>query len=216
MDLGKLIHKTRPSFTEVQKSVQLLRQAHPGMPPQALAGLYIKKIRTRYTTVGAVSALPSVIPGLGTVAQAAVEAGSFSADLLLMLRWMGSICYGTALIYGHDIEKNYQAEFASVLGVWSGVLTPAAAIANTSKVLAIKQFNKHFNERLQNRVNQKIGKKLVAKYGSKKGTSALGKFIPFGVGAVVGGVFNYNTMKAFGIIADRYFRDYGQNDYIER
>jgi hypothetical protein len=215
MDLSKIIHKVRPDYKDVKGKVARLQLAHPGMPATNLAKLYIKKVRNKYTTVGAVSALPGIIPGVGSIAQAAIEAGSFSADILLMLKWMGSVCYGTALIYGRDIEHNFDVEFASVLGIWSGVLTPQNAIANTNPALAAHHFDKHINDRIQNRVYQKIGKKLIAKYGSKKGGSAIGRFIPFGVGAVVGGGFNYFTMKNFGDIANSYFSSYGNTTYSE-
>ena len=39
-------------------------------------------------------------PGIGTVAQVAIEAGTISGDTLLMLRYMAAINYGIALIYG--------------------------------------------------------------------------------------------------------------------
>lgn len=215
MDLSKIIAKVRPDFKEVRKNVNMLRLSHPGMPTEDTAKLYIKKIRNKYTSVGAVSALPGIVPGLGTIAQAAIEAGTFSADMLIMLKWMGSVCYGTALIYGRDIEHNFDVEFASVLGVWSGVLTPKAAIANNNSSLAVQHFNSHFNDRIRNRINQKIGKKLIAKYGAKKGGTAMGRFIPFGIGAVVGGGFNYFTMKNFGDIATEYFRSFGTTTYTE-
>ena len=62
-------------------------------------------------------------------------------------------------------------------------------------------------------MNQQLARKLVTKYGSKRGGAALGRLIPFGVGAVVGGTFNYFTLQKFGKAADDYFGSAGQ-DYV--
>ena len=211
MDFNKIIHKVTPAYHNVRQSVNKLHFSNPGMPAGDLSRLYIKKIRNKYTSVGAVTALPGIIPGLGTATQAAIEAGSISADLIIMLRWMASICYGTALIYGKDIEKEFETEFATVLGIWSGVIKNGNAITYKSTAITTAHFNNHINDRLGNRVNQKIGQELIVKYGSKRSGAALGKFIPFGVGAVIGGTFNYVTMKNFGNIADSYFKSYHFN-----
>ncbi len=208
MDFNKIIHKVTPAYHTVRQSVNKLHFSHPGIPASDLSRLYIKKIRNKYTSVGAVTALPGIIPGLGTAAQVAIEAGSISADLIIMLRWMASICYGTALIYGRDIEKEFETEFATVLGIWSGVIKNGNAITYKSTAITTAHFDKHFNDRLSNRVNQKIGQKLIATYGGKRGGAALGKLIPFGIGAAVGGTFNYVTMKSFGKIADAYFKSH--------
>ncbi|QYJ68299.1 EcsC family protein [Flavobacterium litorale] len=213
MDFNKLIHKVTPAYHNVKQNVYKLRYTNAGKPANELSQLYIKRIRNKYTSVGAVTALPGIIPGLGTATQFAVEASSVSADLILMLRWMASICYGTALIYGKDIEKEFENEFATVLGIWSGVLKDDNAVMVKSSAITTSHFNKHINDKLKNRINQKIGQKLIAQYGGKRGTAALGKFIPFGVGAVVGGAFNYTTMKSFGRVADNYFKSYKNTIY---
>lgn len=62
-------------------------------------------------------------------------------------------------------------------------------------------------------MNQKIGRKLVTKYGSKRGGAVLGRLVPFGVGAVVGGTFNYFTIDRFGKAANGYFRN-ADGDYV--
>ncbi|AXG75172.1 hypothetical protein DVK85_13415 [Flavobacterium arcticum] len=210
MDFNKIIHKVTPAYHDIKRNVNKLHFSHPGMPASELSRLYTKKIRNKYTSVGAITALPGIIPGLGTATQAAIEAGSISADLVLMLRWMASICYGTSLIYGKDIEEEFEAEFATVLGIWSGVIKNGhgTTITYKSSVITTAHLNKHFNDKLGNHVNQKIGQKLVAKYGGKRGGATLGKLLPFGIGAAVGGTFNYVTMKSFGNVVDTYFKSH--------
>jgi hypothetical protein len=56
------------------------------------------------------------------------------------------------------------------------------------------------------RINRKVATTIVAKYGTKRGGIAVGRLIPFGVGALVGGGFNLATMKAFKKSAINYYR----------
>lgn len=213
MDLHKLILKVMPSFQTIRDDVHKLRQSHKSLPPGRLSKLYGSRVRNKYASLGAATALPGVIPGLGTAAQIAVEAGAVSADLVFMLRWMASVSYATGLIYGHDIEKDFEDEFTVVLGIWAGVVVPGKTAVSKGDKLSINHFDKHIADRIRNRMNQKIGRKLLAKYGSKRGGTALGRLIPFGVGAVVGGTFNYITLQRFVKAADAYFSSHGK-EYV--
>ena len=213
MDLHKLILKVMPPFQDIRLEVHQLQFANPHKTPHELSRMFIKKTRNKYASVGAVSALPGVIPGLGTAAQIAVEAGAISADVVLMLRWMAATGYATGLIYGKDDEKDFEQDFTIVLGIWAGVILPEKAALAKGEKLAIGHFDKHINDRIKNRMRQKIARKLATEYGSKRGGAALGRLIPFGVGAIVGGYFNYNTMQKFGKAADDYFKP-GEKEYI--
>lgn len=213
MDLHQIIRKVMPHFHDIRLDVHKLQYANPGKPPHELSRLYIKKTRNKYASVGAVTALPGAIPGLGTVAQVAVEAGAISADVALMLRWMASTAYATGLIYGKDTQHDFEDEFTVVLGIWAGVVVPEkAAYAKGDKIEA-GHFDKHITDRIRNRMRQKIARKLATEYGSKRGGAALGRLIPFGVGAIVGGYFNYTTLQKFGKAADDYFKP-GDKSYI--
>lgn len=213
MDLHKLILKVMPHFHDIRREVQQLQYANPGKSADALAGLYIKNTRNKYASVGAVTALPGAIPGLGTAAQIAIETGAISADVALMLRWMAATAYAIGLIYGKDIQHDFENEFTVVLGIWAGVVLPEKAAQAKGEKLSTGHFDKHITDRIQNRLRQKVARKLATKYGSKRGGAALGRLIPFGVGAIVGGLFNYTTMQKFGKAADDYFKP-GEKEYI--
>ncbi len=55
------------------------------------------------------------------------------------------------------------------------------------------------------KINRKVGTTIFTKYGAKRGGIAVGRLIPFGVGALVGGGFNLATMKKFKRNAINYF-----------
>jgi len=211
MEFYTLIKKLIPPFAQVRGEIELLKLKNPGKSPAELGKLYLIQVRRKYTGVGVVSALPGVIPGLGTVAQIAVEAGSISAEVLLMLRWMASLTYGTGLIYGQDTEDDFEGRFTLILGLWSGVVIPEKAALSLDDKISVNHFDQHITDRIRNRMQQKIGLKLVTKYGAKRGGVALGTLIPFGIGAAVGGAFNYTVMSRFGKAAEDYFKNHNSH-----
>lgn len=206
MELMKIVNVVAPSFESIEKEIQELKKSNPNKSNHELANIYGRKIRNKYTSVGVASALPSVIPGFGTAAQIALEAGTISADLALMLRWMAQICYGIALIYEKDISEDFNQEFVKILGIWCGVIKvfKDASVRIGTKV-AIAQFNKHVSVQVLARINARVGTTIVTKYGTKRGGVAVGKLIPFGVGASIVGTFNYYTMQNFYSSAKKYY-----------
>ncbi len=213
MDLHQIILKVMPAFADIRKDIALLRMNNPGKSAEELSRTYSNRVRNKYTSVGVATALPGIFPGLGTVAQIAMEAGAVSADLILMLRWMAALCYGAGLIYGKDTEAGFEDEFTLVLGIWAGVVLPEKAALAKGERISVQHFDKHITDRIRNRMNQKVGRKLITKYGSKRGGAVLGRLVPFGIGAVVGGTFNYFTIERFGKAADGYFQN-KEDDYI--
>jgi hypothetical protein len=55
------------------------------------------------------------------------------------------------------------------------------------------------------KMNRAMAKKVFKGYGTKKGVLALGKALPFGVGAVFGGVSSHRSLKALVHDADLFF-----------
>ena len=207
MNLLKIIKHVSPSFHTLRKDVEMIKVTSPWLTAEKHSKLYTKKIRNKYASVGVATSLPGIIPGLGTVAQVAVEAGSVSTDIVIMLRWMANVCYGVAYIHGKDIEGTFDYEFSTVLGLWAGVITEEEIHKVRAAEVTPDYFDKHMADRMKNRVNQKIGRTLLAKYGPKYAGTSMGKLIPFGIGAAVGGIFNYTTMQRFNTVAHNYFKD---------
>lgn len=202
----KAIETLRPDSQDIDRHIRDLRIAHPVLTADELVEKWADKICWRYASEGAATALPGAIPGLGTWVQVGVEATAISADLAYMLRCMAGMAVGVGLIYQRDVEASFHQDFVRVLGIWCGVLSigKEASVRVASKV-AIAQFKKVPAE-IFIRINRKVGTTIVTKYGTKRGGIALGRLIPFGVGAVVGGGFNLATMKGFKAAAIKYYR----------
>ena len=205
-DFMKVVNFVSPSFESVEKDVAELKKGKPNKSKKQLSRIYANRIRNKYTSVGVVSALPSTIPGLGTGIQIAIEAGTISGDLILMLRWMASTCYGVAIINEKDIRSDFNQEFVRILGLWCGAIEASKlATEKIATKVAITTFNRKVSGKTLAKINQRVGTTIFTKYGTKRGGIALGRLIPFGVGAVVGGTFNYFTMTKFKGSAIKYF-----------
>lgn len=215
MDLLTIVNSVSPSYDSIKLEIEELKRSNPKKSKSELADLYGNRIRKKYTSVGVVSALPSAIPGVGTAAQVAIEVTTVSGDLALMLRWMAATCYGIGLIYEKNIESEFNQEFVRILGLWCGTIqvTKVATTKLATKVAAA-QFNKNVSGKMLQKINQQVSRTILTKYGTKRGGIALGKLIPFGVGALVGGSFNYFTMNKFKNSAIEYFKSDDMTEYI--
>ena len=200
-----LTERVRPSFSSIRQDVEDYRKANPNLSAMELATSWADRVCWLFASEGAVSAIPSAIPGVGTVAQMAIEAGAISADLLYMLRCMSRMAFGVALIFDRDIEADFNQEFVKVLGLWCGVLqTAKVGTTRVAQKVAVTQFKRVPGE-IFRRINKRVGTTILTKYGTKRGGIAVGKLILFGVGALIGGGFNLATMKGFKRSAISYF-----------
>ncbi|HYX43496.1 MAG TPA: hypothetical protein VE760_00545, partial [Acidimicrobiales bacterium] len=55
-------------------------------------------------------------------------------------------------------------------------------------------------------INRKLGRSVLTRFGTRRGAPALGRVLPFGIGAAVGGSANYLSVQAIGRHADSFFR----------
>lgn len=211
-----VVRAVSPTFETINSEIYELRKNNPNLNNHKLADKYCSSIINKYTSIGIASALPSVIPGLGTAVQIGTEVATVSADLAMMLRYMSAITYGVAKIYERENINEFDNEFIFTLGLWCGAIQ--AARGGTIKLgtkVALSAFNKKVPAEIFRKINQKVGTTILTKWGSKRGGIALGKLIPFGVGAAVSGGFNYTTMQSFKKAAIARYADYGkEEEYI--
>lgn len=214
-DLLTIVNFVAPSLHDIKIEIEELRNSYPKLNNNELSKKYSKKITKNYTSVGVASALPSVIPGIGTIGQIAIEGTTVTADLTLMLRMMAKICYGIGVINNKDMEQGFNQDFIYILGIWSGVIISVkVATEKIGTKIAIAQFNRNVSGQMLQRINRRVGTTILTKWGTKRGGIALGKLIPFGVGAAVGGGFNYYTMNGFSNAALKHYESNPNDEYI--
>lgn len=197
-----------PDVKSVESDIGYLKARYPKVSNDKLANWFADRSRRLYTAYGVVSALPSVIPGIGTAVQVGIEAGTILGDLAYMIRHMARMSMGIAAIYEQDLNGFDTQEFLKLLEYWCGALRPMGdAFVRLGVKASIKIIDKNITGSMLNKINQKVGIALVAKYGTKRGSIALGRAIPFGIGALLGGAFNYATMTGFKKAAIKWFSE---------
>ena len=55
-------------------------------------------------------------------------------------------------------------------------------------------------------INRKLSRSVLTRFGARRGAVTLGRVLPFGIGAAVGGSANYKSVQAIGRHADNFFR----------
>jgi len=180
-----------------------------GMRIAITGGTVVSATTKRMTSLGVASALPGVVPGLGTGAQVAVGASTAGGELWVILRNLTQMHLTVAGLYGHDIRHpDRRDELVAVWGLETGLIIPASeAGKRVGTKIAVKQFNQRVSGALLGRINRKLGTTVFTKWGAKRGGIALGKLIPFGVGTTVGGGMNYLAARSFGATLMRYYDD---------
>ena len=206
IDLLTIINKISPSELDIKNEINDLIKSYPNLSKEQLSEKFTQKVITHYPSVGIGTALPSVIPGVGTIGQITIEGTTMLGDLLMMLRYMVKICYGIGILNDKDMNEGFNQEFIQILGIWSGVIISSKiAVEKLGTKVVITQFNKNVSGKIFQKINKKVGTTIITKWGTKRGGIAVGKLIPFGVGALVSGGFNYYTMKGFTKAALQYY-----------
>jgi hypothetical protein len=196
-----------PDRHEMHRRVAEIRAENPAEPVATLAQRQVTATVVRCTGVGVAAGLPGTIPGLGTFAQVCATLGIAGGEAALLLRNVASLQYQVAGLYGHDLYAPERIdELLIVAGLQSGAVLPAReAGKRVGTKIAAAQFNRHVSGAMLRKINLKLGTTVFTKYGTKRGGIALGRMLPFGVGATIGGSVNLITTRSFGGAILRYY-----------
>ncbi len=177
-----------------------------------------KTLSRELVSLGAATGVVAASPGLGTtgaVSMLVAEVGWFGLRATDQIMTIGAL-YGrvdstaderrawvlSVLAFGEQAAE----EFASLLGEVDQEVTIRSG--KVAAVLAgIMQGDKATVDTLR-RVNTMLASRVVAKYGSHRGMATLGRLLPFGVGAVVGGGLNWALSRALSRQSRRFFDGY--------
>lgn len=204
--LSELISRLAPDPAKVGEWIAEIKRENPGLSAGELADYVGDMVVWSYTKQGAALALPGSIPGLGTIVQVTTEIGATSVDLALLMRNQLYLVFVLGHCYGIRGREVLIQDALISIGLWSKtlVMSKSGAIRMGTKVIE-GSFKKRFPAKILQAINKKVGTTVLTKYGTKRGGVALGKLIPFGVGVLVGGGFNYLVMKNFKNNTVQYF-----------
>jgi hypothetical protein len=204
--LVRLVTRLAPDPEGVGVWIESLRADNPRLNKASLAELACRKVVRGSALQGALLGLPGAVPGLGTAFEVTASLANAAADVTLLIRSQVLAVFALGAIYGVAEREILIQDTLICIGLWTKAIstTKAGSIRIGAKILDLN-FRKRFPARVLQQINRKVGRTILTKYGTKRGAVAIGRIIPFGVGVLVGGGFNYAAMTAFTRRAIAYF-----------
>jgi hypothetical protein len=204
--LSQIIERgARVQAPAVEAYVQRLRRAHPDASPAEIVTKLEKHYLAAVMASGAAVGSAAAFPGIGTLAALSAVAG----ETVVFLEATAVFVLAVAEVYGIPAEHREQRR-ALVLAVLVGDdskraiadlvgpgRTRGAWLSESAVSLPLPAVSQ---------LNNRLLKYFVRRYALRRGTLALGKMLPMGIGALIGGGGNRvmgkriiaNARKAFG------------------
>lgn len=155
------------------------------------------------TMLGAAAGAAAAVPGAGAVA----FVGGSAIELSLFTARAADLILSIAAVHGiteASVEER-RAWLLSVLAFGDGAAAAFTRVAGEAgRGLGARAVNAIPVEVLR-RINRSLGRTVLTKYGTKRGAIALGRALPFGFGAVIGGGSNYVLARTIARQADSFF-----------
>ncbi len=199
--------KVLPDPGVVDARVTRMRERNPDAAPEVLARQVVNGVIARCTGIGVVAGLPAAVPGFGTAVQLGANVAVTTGEFGILMRNVTSMQLTIAGIYGHDVfHEDRREELLIIAGLQAGAVVPAReAGKRVGTKVAVGQFNKRVSGAALRKLNQKLGATVFTKYGTRRGGVALGRMLPFGVGAAIGGSVNLLVTKSYGAAMLHYY-----------
>lgn len=198
-----LDNATRLQGPAVEANVARLRRAHPGETPQQIVDRLERTFLTAVTGSGGAAGAAAAVPGIGTAGAIA----AVGAEAAFFLEASALFTLAVASVHGIPIE-DHERRRALVLAVALGT----AGMEIVEKAVGVTR--KHWGSLLSGTLptqtvagmNQTLLRTFVTKYVARRSALILGKLVPAGIGAAIGGVGNRaigrgvveNARDAFG------------------
>lgn len=193
----KLLHKALAIQAPlVRAHIAAIRRRRPHASPAQVIRHLTRQFRIATIGSGIALGAAAAVPGLGTVAAIALTAGTAVGFVGVTALYVLSLAeiHGVAV---QDAERRQALLLAVLLGeAGAEQVERNAALASGRWA---RQFVKSIPQSRIKSVNTALAKTVVQKYGTKRGLVVLGRLLPFGVGAVIGGAANAAFSK--GVIA---------------
>jgi uncharacterized protein (DUF697 family) len=189
----------------VAADADVFRLKHPELRGRDLEGALIADRRWRCAAMGAVSALPGVVPGAGTT----IEVVAAVADALNITYQQVELVLAIAYLRGRDVtdENGRKLDVLLVLGLEAGV------IAREKERLVAEDLDLTLEELRTNgvpaevvaRLNRTVGGRVVRRVARRRARVAVGRLIPAGIGVVIAAAADYLAVRSAGNAALEYF-----------
>lgn len=153
--------------------------------------------------IGAAAGGAAALPGVGTAASLTLAA----ADLGWTTMRLADLVLTVAALHGHE-EADIDERRMWVLAVLAGGSTSTKVATKLAKEVGKGlggKATRAIPAATLSSINKVLGRTIITKYGTKRGAIAIGRLLPFGIGAAIGGSLNFATVRAVTRGADKFF-----------
>ena len=153
---------------------------------------------------GALAGGVAAVPGVGTTAMV----GTAVAEITWSTMRMGTLILATGAVHGFteaEVEER-RLWVLSILAYGGSAGATLSKLTGTAGAGRGPNWTAQLPGEALSRLNRRVGRTLVTKFGAQRGALLLGRVIPFGVGAVIGGTANYKLTRGVATKADDFFR----------
>ena len=201
---------------------ELAIETAPGASPEVKARLIAAPIKKKMTALGAAAGATAAAPGVGT----SVAIGALVAELGVVALQLTDMVMAFGAAYGHT-DASPEERRAWVLAVLAFGDDAAEEFATMARDVGLKlgdgQAIELAGEAIEGgagqvvtidalrRINSALVAQVLRKWGARKGAATLGKLLPFGIGAAVGGSANYVMLRELAKQADEFFKTYDRS-----
>lgn len=166
-----------------------LRSAHPTWTENDIIGRLEAKYLTTVSASGAAAGAASAAPGVGTI----VGFGATGTDLAIFCRATATYALAVAHVHGRDDlldDAQLRGVFVKLVLLGGQGAQVMAEVAGRVGAHWGRQLTQRIPVATLHRINRVLGQHVVTKYGTTRGILVLGKALPFGFGAAIGGAGN--------------------------
>ncbi|MGB3736872.1 MAG: EcsC family protein, partial [Ilumatobacter sp.] len=155
---------------------------------------------------GAASGGTAAIPGVGL--------GAVTATFAVELGWstmrLADLILTIAAIHGHDRANVDERRMwvLSILTYRDGAAGMLAKLAAEAGETSTRSGARRLTTKSVKRINATMGRAVVAKYGARRGVAAIGRAVPFGIGAVLGYGLNTRAVSMTAKHAHAFFTEF--------
>jgi hypothetical protein len=187
----------------VAKYVEWVRRSHPGESPAQIVERMEKMFLLAVTGSGSAVGATAAIPGVGTIASIA----AVGAESAFFLEAAALLTLAVASVHGVS-AADHQQRRALVLSVALG--ESGMEIVQKATGVTAKNWASAITSRIpgptMKGMNSRLVRKFITKYAARRSALVLGKLVPAGIGAAIGGAGNRaigkgvvkNAREAFG------------------
>jgi hypothetical protein len=164
-----------------------------------------RQVARELAATGAAAGGTAAVPGVGTL----TAFGTATAELAWFGLRTADLVLAVAAVHGHTEAEvlDRRAWVLSVLAFGESAAAGFTAAAGEVAPVLGRNVTGAIPTEWIRAVNRSLGRTILTKWGTRRGGVALGRLLPFGIGAAIGGSANYLSVRAVTRQAHAFFRD---------